>query len=507
MADEQDAIQAIKRFSGVHQTKLRSWLAYAGDGSGNVYTSQANYYLVRYPLASSPTVEIFNNRVNMIDNLRIIVGYTAYQPNLLQVLDVADQRVDSVDPNDNPVNPGQPGYTNVLPHWVNHQYLGSDSGLINWRQVSALGVFPTYPASLTVMVWPGTLPRPAGDVNVLYQSVDLTAHVPASGARYVLISFDSSGNVVVTDGSIVAGGFGALTPADIPATPPGNWRSCAIALYLGQTAIVESIAENDFLDLRFPETLTAGSQSLTLGHFLIGNAANIAVEHDDFIFYDDTYDRFQIGLGNLGALSTLIGFPGIYNINNANNGSALVALAIGGGRPAIAGIKVNGTAAAPTGVLLGEVMMRLSGRGYGSTGLPNTTRGRVDIVATENWTDTQQGTEIQILITPAGGTTTKIGITIKDNGELQTTGRRQAVSLHAADYTLTVNDEVVVFTAKATATLPTAKGLGTTYRIICRAGTTTITGYGLDTIIGELTQVLNAGDDLIITDTAEGMWE
>jgi hypothetical protein len=509
MADEQDAIQAIKRFSGVHQTKLRSWLAYAGDGSGNVYTSQANYYLVRYPLASSPTVEIFNNRVNMIDNLRIIVGYTAYQPNLLQVLDVADQRIDSVDPNDNPINPGQVGYTNVLPHWVNHQYLGSDSGLINWRQVSALGVFPTYPASLSVMVWPGTLPRPAGDVNVIYQSVNLTAHVPGSGARYVLISFDSSGTVIVTNGAIVAGGFGALTPADIPATPAGNWRSCAIALYLGQTAIVESTVENDFLDLRFPETLTAGSQSLTLGHFLIGNAANIAVEHSDFIFYDDTYNRFQIGLANLGAISTLIGFPGIYNINNANNGSALVALAIGGGRPAVAGIKVNGTAALPTGVLSGEVMMRLSGRGWGSTTLPNTTRGRVDIVATENWTDTQQGTEIQILITPTGGTTTKIGIVIENSGTLRTTGRKQAVSIHSGggSYTLTVNDEVVVFTVTATANLPDATGSGTTFRIVCRAGTVTINGSHSDTVKGELTQTLNAGEDLIITDTVAGIWE
>lgn len=73
MADAIDAVQAFKKFSGQHQTRLKWWLAYAGDGEGNVYTSQANYYLVRYPLASSPTVEIYNNRINLIDGLRIIV--------------------------------------------------------------------------------------------------------------------------------------------------------------------------------------------------------------------------------------------------------------------------------------------------------------------------------------------------------------------------------------------------------------------------------------------------
>lgn len=282
MADEIDAVQAIKKFSGIHQTRLKWWLAYAGDGQGNVYTSQANYYQVRYPLASSPTVEIFNNRVNLVDGLRIIVGYTAYQPNLLQVLDVADQRLDSVDVNDNPISPGNVGYSTVPPHWVNHQYLGADSGYINWRQLSALGVFPTNPASLSVTVWPGSIPRPGADVDVAYQTVDLTSHVPGSGARYALISFNSTGAVVVTDGTINAGGFAALTNADIPDTPIGNWRSCAVVLYFGQTAIVENASEIDFHDLRFPEEHPAALSPFVVG--TVTKTANyLATATDDVI--------------------------------------------------------------------------------------------------------------------------------------------------------------------------------------------------------------------------------
>jgi|GEM_PF-6798731 len=88
-----------------------------------------------------------------------------------------------------------------------------------------------------------------------------------------------------------------------------------------------------------------------------------------------------------------------------------------------------------------------------------------------------------------------------------TAGRKQALATKSANYTLTVNDEVVIFTATATATLPAATGTGQTYRIICRAGTLTIDANASETIKGELTQVLFAGEDLIITDTASGIWE
>lgn len=88
-----------------------------------------------------------------------------------------------------------------------------------------------------------------------------------------------------------------------------------------------------------------------------------------------------------------------------------------------------------------------------------------------------------------------------------TTGRKKAVAIKSADYTLTTNDEVVVFTATATATLPAATGTGQTYRIVCRAGTLTIDGNSTDTIKGSLTQTLTSAEDLIITDTASGIWE
>jgi hypothetical protein len=81
------------------------------------------------------------------------------------------------------------------------------------------------------------------------------------------------------------------------------------------------------------------------------------------------------------------------------------------------------------------------------------------------------------------------------------------VSIQSGNYPLVATDSVVVFTATATATLPAATGSGRTYRIVCRAGTLTIDAAGTETIKGAETAVLSAGEDLLLTDTAMGVWE
>lgn len=101
---------------------------------------------------------------------------------------------------------------------------------------------------------------------------------------------------------------------------------------------------------------------------------------------------------------------------------------------------------------------------------------------------------------------TELGYIDKD-GSIKTLGIKQAVATKGINYTLTATDEVVVFTASSTATLPAATGSGQTYRIVCRTGTLVIDANGSETIKGSLTQTIVAGEDLIITDTASGIWE
>lgn len=87
-------------------------------------------------------------------------------------------------------------------------------------------------------------------------------------------------------------------------------------------------------------------------------------------------------------------------------------------------------------------------------------------------------------------------------------GLRLAVAIKSGNYTLTDLDNVVVFTATATATLPVASGTGQTYRIVndSASGTVTIDGNGTDTIKQSLTQTLATGEDLIVTDYKTGAW-
>lgn len=66
--------------------------------------------------------------------------------------------------------------------------------------------------------------------------------------------------------------------------------------------------------------------------------------------------------------------------------------------------RANGTAAAPTALLADDMIMQLTGFGYGSTAY-SLGRVRIRAAASENWTDGAQGTYLIFETTPLGSTT------------------------------------------------------------------------------------------------------
>jgi hypothetical protein len=70
-----------------------------------------------------------------------------------------------------------------------------------------------------------------------------------------------------------------------------------------------------------------------------------------------------------------------------------------------AGRSSRGTRLAPQAIANGDVMMRVSGNGYGTTGYAPLGVGRLDIVATENHTDSARGTRIEMWNMPIGSNT------------------------------------------------------------------------------------------------------
>lgn len=73
----------------------------------------------------------------------------------------------------------------------------------------------------------------------------------------------------------------------------------------------------------------------------------------------------------------------------------------------VAGRTARGTVASPTAVANNDVLMRISGNGHGGTGAGWTTTGvaRIDIVATENYSATNRGSQIQFWNVPIGSNT------------------------------------------------------------------------------------------------------
>lgn len=78
--------------------------------------------------------------------------------------------------------------------------------------------------------------------------------------------------------------------------------------------------------------------------------------------------------------------------------------------------KSNGTFAAPTAVQSGNTMGFVGATGYGATGFGASTTGIMQFVATENFTDTAQGTSMQFRTTPNGSVTKATRMTIEQNG-------------------------------------------------------------------------------------------
>jgi len=71
----------------------------------------------------------------------------------------------------------------------------------------------------------------------------------------------------------------------------------------------------------------------------------------------------------------------------------------------VAGRSARGTVASPTATQNNDVLMRMAGNGWGTTGFAPLGVGRIDVVATENYTDTARGSKIVFYNIPNGSNT------------------------------------------------------------------------------------------------------
>ena len=131
------------------------------------------------------------------------------------------------------------------------------------------------------------------------------------------------------------------------------------------------------------------------------------IGYDSAIDIIGSADGSIVAPQNTGVLLHLTGqdsLPArIYN-DSANNYAAFI------------GRRYNGTASAPTQVLAGNIIARVGATPYGSTGWPSISTARVDFVALENQTASNQGTSIQFYTTPVGSASSVPSMTVASTG-------------------------------------------------------------------------------------------
>jgi hypothetical protein len=153
------------------------------------------------------------------------------------------------------------------------------------------------------------------------------------------------------------------------------------------------------------------------------------------------------------------------------------------------GRRYNGTAAAPTQVLSGNVLCRFSGTGYGATTFPAGAAASVSMVALENFTNTQQGAKIDFLTAPIGGLTRQLvaSVSVADgvvatkfagpltgnvtgNADTATTATNLAAATGILAGAITIDPASVAGQTSSTQTF-TLTGLTTNHKIVITAGT------------------------------------
>lgn len=100
------------------------------------------------------------------------------------------------------------------------------------------------------------------------------------------------------------------------------------------------------------------------------------------------------------------------------------------GAPIIMGRRAGGTSAIPSGVLSGTALLAFTGNGYGSTGY-SAANGFLAYIASENWTNSAQGTFISFATTASGTTTQSTVLTLDQDKTVIVAGDFSAPAITA----------------------------------------------------------------------------
>ena len=174
--------------------------------------------------------------------------------------------------------------------------------------------------------------------------------------------------------------------------------------------------------------------SLAIGNILANNSANLQVKGG--IFTDNIVVQgsalFQLNqttpipgniiITNDGTPKTLPTGTLLTIVNdNIVGHSAITRIVLdsyGQSSSFVTGRKAQGNIQIQTATLKGNILVGISGVGYGSTEYSSVGRSRIELLTSENWTDIAQGTNIDFFVTPSGSNVTASTMRLQSNGSL-----------------------------------------------------------------------------------------
>lgn len=215
--------------------------------------------MVYVRLANGQVIQAFNSIAPNIYNLKVFIGRDKSQPWLVKITEV--RWVYSI----------AQTVAYVLFHHTQHEYPNPDTVWIMRDQFMPLLVLPA--GGFSVKLFGDVIPTNP-PINVLSQTLDLTAYINITDANYLLIEIDTAGVVNYIAGTHYADLVTLRLGAPFPSPTPGNIPICAIEFYVGQTEIRRDSTDRNIIDLRMftsPATATSADQISTTSEIYYPN--------------------------------------------------------------------------------------------------------------------------------------------------------------------------------------------------------------------------------------------
>ena len=217
-------------------------------------------------------------------------------------------------------------------------------------------------------------------------------------------------------------------------------------LYLGPASLFIADSSNPSVNVDISVNngtlYIAGAQNLAVGDLVIQGTTLKTVNPEVNINIGDLADTGLATIGrqtvittpNLGSQTAALLINGattsptdpspltfngtmIHTVAQAGQSARIVQDAYGNGNyPIYVGRKAGGTLASPTAPVQGEILLRISANGYGSTGFGTSGSARIDFTTLEQFTDTWKGTRIDFWTTPAGTTAVTNNASVSNDG-------------------------------------------------------------------------------------------